>query len=273
MTVIKQPAILIIGCGYLGMSLLHKLLDDNSQLWATTRSETRLNQINRAGASAVWFDINKAESWANLDPVTGLAPEIYFLLPPGKIELACLNEFLIYMQVRRLTRLVITSSTVVYGTQSRTVDADSDVNIDNPRAQRQYEIEQSFCNYAQDSRIVRLAGLYGPGRVIGRQTVIDGEVIRGRPDGYLNLIHVDDAAELLVKVMNSRTAAPVELGCDGRPVTRGQYYRELAESLACKPPEFMPTHGSGKGRECDNRITMERTGWRPLHTDYRQQWQ
>lgn len=149
----------------------------------------------------------------------------------------------------------------------------SAVDIDSPGAERQYAVEQSLVGSGDKVKIVRLAGLYGPDRVIGRQAIIDGQAIAGKSDSYLNLVHVDDAVDLLIKVMASETAEVIELGCDGRPVKRSQYYGDLAASLACDAPVFLETGERGEGRVCDNRITVARTGWQPCHVDYRQSFQ
>lgn len=273
MSATKPSAILILGCGYLGMRLLRRLLLTKSQLWATTRNKQKLNHIHHLGAAAVLFDINDSCTWGNLQVLDGVDLDIYFLLPPGQIDLTVLQQFVKLMKTWRLRRLLMTSSTVVYGSQLRTVDAMSAVDIDSPRAERQYAIEQSLGSYIDNAKIVRLAGLYGPDRIIGRQGMMDGQPLSGKSESYLNLIHVDDAADLLMNVMASETAAAIELGCDGRPVKRGQYYADLAASLVCDPPVFLEKGETGDGRKCDNRITVARTGWQPCHVDYRQSFQ
>lgn len=273
MSTSKQSAVLIIGCGYLGMRLLSKLSRAGRQVWATTRNKEKSSLIQQAGATAALFDSNEPDTWDNLKVLAEQWLEIYFLLPPSQIEPASLNEFITRIQTWQVRRLLMTSSTVVYGRQTRTVDADSEVDIDSPRAKRQYAIEKTLGNYGSDARIVRLAGLYGPGRIIGRQAVIDGQVLPGKADSYLNLIHVDDAVELLVNIMASDTAAVIELGCDGVPVSRGQYYADLAEHLDCEAPSFLDNETErGRGRKCDKTITVQRCGWQPCYTDYRQCW-
>jgi nucleoside-diphosphate-sugar epimerase len=270
MSASKQSAVLIIGCGYLGMRLLARLSRAGSPVWATTRNKEKISQIHQLGASATLFDLNEPDTWDNLVPLAGQRLEIYFLLPPGQIELASLHEFVAFMQTWPVHRLLMTSSSVVYGGQSRIVNADSEVDIDSPRAKQQYAIEQSLRDYGGDAKVVRLAGLYGPERIIGRQALMDGQTLPGRADSCLNLIHVDDAAELLINVMASDSAAAIELGCDGKPVSREQYYRDLAESLSSKPPVFQETEERGRGRRCDNRVTVKRTGWQPRYVDYLQ---
>ncbi|MFT5133035.1 MAG: nucleoside-diphosphate-sugar epimerase [Gammaproteobacteria bacterium] len=274
MTASKQNPILIIGCGYLGMRLASQITKKGMQVWATSRKEEKISRIRDAGAVDVLFDLNDPVSWKNLNFAKKSAVDIYFLLPPGQIELDTLNLFLALIHTWQVGRLVMTSSTVVYGGRARVVDADSKVDIDNDRAKRQYGIEQAVANYGGDVRIVRLAGLYGPDRIIGRQSVLNSQAIEGNADNHLNLIHVDDAAALLMTIMSSASAMAVELGSDGVPISRGRYYSDLAKFLGCKAPLFRENESNrGGNRQCDNTVTRTRTGWVPHYTDYRQAWQ
>ena len=132
----------------------------------------------------------------------------------------------------------MSSSTVVYPSRGQLIDANSEVELDGARADRQFRLESIMRSIDADVKIVRLAGLYGPGRIIGKKSIENGELIRGSGDSWLNLVHVEDAAGLLMKVMGSDSAADVELGSDGRPVKRVEYYRELSNALACPTPVF-----------------------------------
>ncbi len=266
----KDTTSLIIGCGFLGHVLVNKLLEQGETPWASSRSESRTKEIQSCGVRTILVDVNKPETWAALDILAGRESQIYLLLPPSKIRLEVFREFLSYLQRWPLKRLVMSSSTVVYGRESRTVDADSAVNPDSDRAKRQYDIEEAVRSMGCEVRIVRLAGLYGAERIIGKQTILAEERLSGRAASYLNLIHVEDAATLLLNVMSSKTAAAVELGSDGQCLTRGQYYGELARLLACPPPLFEDETDSPEGRRCDNTITRERVDWQPLYTDFRQ---
>jgi len=56
----------------------------------------------------------------------------------------------------------------------------------------------------RDAIVLRLAGLYGPGRVPRSADVTAGRPIAGSPDAYLNLIHVEDAARAVVAAAAAR---------------------------------------------------------------------
>ena len=99
--------------------------------------------------------------------------------------------------------------------------------------------------------MLRLAGLYGPGRVPRSFDVAAGRPIAGSPDAYLNLIHVDDAARAVVAAAAAGPVTDRLYGLsDGHPSTRGEYARLLATQLGAAPPAF--EGGSGLGKRVRN---------------------
>jgi nucleoside-diphosphate-sugar epimerase len=122
---------------------------------------------------------------------------------------------------------------------------------------------------------VRLAGLYGPGRIVGMTTLLHGQGVGGDPEDLLNLIHVEDAAALLQAVAAADSSASIELGADGVPLRRRDYYEHLAMRLGvpCRFGRGEDTVGFARrrsgSRACCIDPTCARTGWRPRHRDAR----
>src|SRR5690606_29190096 len=104
----------------------------------------------------------------------------------------------------RCERFVYISSTSVYGqTQGEWVDESSPCRPDRPNGQACLEAENlvwEFFPAGMDPEqsgavVLRLAGIYGPGRLLRRvEQLRSGDPIGGNPEAWLNLIHVDDAA-------------------------------------------------------------------------------
>jgi nucleoside-diphosphate-sugar epimerase len=89
-----------------------------------------------------------------------------------------------------------------------------------------------------------LAGIYGPGRIPRADALQRGEPIDAPADGCLNLIHVDDAAQIVLDVeaaAGSGKIATPRTYCvaDGNPGQRREYYAELARLLGAPPPKFV----------------------------------
>ena len=88
--------------------------------------------------------------------------------------------------------------------------------------------------------ILRFAGLYGPGRIVRRSILERGEPIPGDPQKFLNLIHIDDAAQAASAALAVGKAEPIFVVSDDRPVTRQEYYSRMASLLDTPSPRFEP---------------------------------
>ena len=87
--------------------------------------------------------------------------------------------------------------------------------------------------------VLRLAGLYGPGRVPRMADLLAGRPIAASTEGHLNLIHVDDAAEVVVSAQQRAVLPATYVVSDGHPVSRPVFYLRLAELLGVDSPEFI----------------------------------
>jgi nucleoside-diphosphate-sugar epimerase len=112
--------------------------------------------------------------------------------------------------------------------------------------------------------ILRLAGIYGPGRIPFLDRLRAGEPIPAPSAGHLNLIHVEDAASIVVAASNLAPLADgprVYCVSDGHPVQRGDYYREVAQRIGASPPQFTapdPNSPRAARAEADRRIRNDR---------------
>jgi nucleoside-diphosphate-sugar epimerase len=110
-----------------------------------------------------------------------------------------------------------------------------------------------------DRRIIlRLAGLYGPDRLPKLAAVRSGTPIEVAEDGYLNLIHVDDAAEIAASVEDFAVSPDMLNIADGHPVLRRDFYRELARQTNAPPPQFVapnPASSNAERGSTDKRVS------------------
>jgi nucleoside-diphosphate-sugar epimerase len=114
------------------------------------------------------------------------------------------------------------------------------------------------------SIILRLAGIYGPGRVPFTDEILAREPIPARGSGYINLIHVEDAAEVVIAAGDSEaTGRGPRIYCvsDGQPTQRGTMYSEVARLIGAPPPVFVePDANSRRATRAENsrRVSNER---------------
>lgn len=270
---------LIIGCGYLGQVLARALVARGVRVRATTRRDPRGHPLEGLGVQMMRLDVTDPGAPAFLAPVLGPASlDVYYLVPPGRsAPEATVREGIARIAAALapagIRRGVLASSTAVYGQRrGAVVSAETEPAPEDGRGRLLLEGERLWLAAGSWARVLRLAGIYGPGRIIGRAAVAQGDPVTGDADALLNLIHVEDAAQLLMRVAAADTAEAVELGADGHPVARREYYAWLATQLGVAPPP-MPgadlAPGRTASRACDPGSTCRRTGWSPRYPDYR----
>ncbi|MCG3144313.1 MAG: hypothetical protein HONDAALG_01732 [Gammaproteobacteria bacterium] len=271
---------LIIGCGYLGRALAARLLAAGYPVHGTARQPAGVERLRALGVSPLTLQVGDPHSYGPLRATLhGHGPwHLYYCVPPGTGpnppgDVARLAAVLAEHGPRRA---VLASSMAVYGDRGvDAVDADIPAAPADGRARCLKDIEDAWLSLGGSARIVRLAGLYGPGRIVGMTTLLQAQSVAGDPEDLLNLIHVEDAAALLQAVAEEDGAATIELGADGLPLRRRDYYQHLAARLGV-PCQFERADDTaaiagrpGGARACRIDPTCARTRWQPRYRDVR----
>ncbi len=109
--------------------------------------------------------------------------------------------------------------------------------------------------------VLRFSGIYGPGRLLRRiESVRSREPILANPEGFLNLIHVDDGARVVTELGERGHPGATYLVTDNKPIRRRDYYARLAELVGAAPPIFQTDAASASrlNKRCSNaRIRAE----------------
>jgi nucleoside-diphosphate-sugar epimerase len=108
--------------------------------------------------------------------------------------------------------------------------------------------------------VLRLAGIYGPGRLPRRAELVSGKSLPIATGEHVNLIHVEDAAAAVLAADAHAQAPRTYLISDGHPVERREYFAELARQFGLPSPSFRdPLPGEGNGRRGgDKRVSNTR---------------
>ena len=256
---------LICGCGYLGLRVANRWLASGAVVWATTRSTQRAAELEALGIKPIIADVTRRfvlpSDGNDIDTVIFA---VGFDRSPGQdIEQVYVRglEHVLGGMNDRLQRFIYVSSTGVYEeSRGQWVDEETPSHPLRAGGRACLQAERRLAESAfADRRIVlRLAGLYGPGRLPKLAAVQTGEPIESTEDGYLNLIHIDDAAEIVSSTEDWVSPPATILVADGNPVRRGDFYRELARQLNAPPPRFAPpqaTSSAGERGSTDKRVS------------------
>jgi nucleoside-diphosphate-sugar epimerase len=284
---------LIFGCGYLGARVAERWKNAGHEAIVVTRSADRATEFQRSGYQAIVADITRPESLRDLPSADTVLYSVGYdrkAAVPGpsiqEVYAGGIRNVLTALD-SHVSRFIYISTTGVYGPgEGEWMDETTqpDPQRDGGRASLAAETELAASALSGRSVILRLAGLYGPNRVPFINELRQGLPVPAISTGYLNLIHVDDAAAVVIAAAEHHPAQLVEttaiprIYClsDGCPVERGEYYSEVARQVAAPPPRFVAPDPSspraqraGNNRRVDNSRMLAELGVTLAYPDYR----
>jgi len=272
----KETLTVIVGNGYLSGFLIPLLIP--SDVVALNRARSFNPELKCfATVKQIKCDVFSESSLQRLAVIIGTRPvKIYCLLPPSaygdQAEKRSLEPLFKTLSNVDIEGLVVTSSTAVYGDEEREVCRTSTIDTKTRRALSLFQIEKNWQSFYSETRVVRLAGLYGPGRIVGRAAVQSKERIRGSSSTWLNLIRIEDAAVAVHAAMLSKSREKTFLISDGNPIKRSDYYDYLyrltskSENLGGGP--VFEKNSTG-GKRCSSLDSWQCIDRMPSFPDYK----
>ncbi len=261
---------LVVGCGYLGLRVACAWRDEGHNVFVTTRSHECAEQLMREGFPTLVLDVTLRTTLDPLPPVRTVCYAIGYDRRSGSPRAAVSVDGLravLDRLPRNLDRLIYVSSTGVYGHGALDwVDEQTPCEPTREAGRLQLAAERLLAEHPLGACaiVLRLAGLYGPGRIPLLADLRAGSPIPTVKEGWVNLIHVDDAVRV---VLATQRAEPPRtyLVSDGQPVLRRQFYRDLARLLNAPSPRFfdiepsdrVESRGGGRKRVRNERIRAE----------------
>lgn len=243
--------VLISGCGYVGSAL---------GLLLTTQGHTAFGLRRNTTALPPAILPVQADLSTSLPP-DALPPDldalVYAASPAGSTGEAYRatyvdgprNLFSALAPQGNLRRFVFVSSTGVYAQrEGEWVDEESPTEPESYSGRRLLEGERTVLGGPFPATVLRLGGIYGPGRTGAIDRALR-EVPEEKDSGrYTNRIHRDDCAGALRHLLLLRDPAPVYLGVDHEPTTRQEIHEWLtAQRCAPPPPLETPSRNTTRG--------------------------
>ena len=268
---LRKPALLIVGCGDIGLRVL-KLLQGRFRVLALTSSPARRDALRRAGALPLLGNLDDA---ATLGRLGGLAHAVLHLAPPpAQGEHDTRTQHLLAALARRggVDRIVYASTSGVYGDcGGARFDETRPLRPATARARRRVDAEarlrQAGRRGGTTVSLLRVPGIYAGDRPGGhpRERLQRGTpVLRAQDDVYTNHIHADDLARACIAALFRGLPQRALHVCDDSELRMGDYF-DLAAALCGLPPPprvsrdeaerlFTPLQRSfmGESRRLDN---------------------
>jgi nucleoside-diphosphate-sugar epimerase len=254
---------LIVGCGYLGRRVATLWRSRGATVSALTRSDENAGVLRSLDIRPIQGDVLRPETLQALPAADIVLYAVgYDRRADGSKRDVCVQGLTNVLReiAPRTSHLIYVSSTSVYGQDAgEWVDEATECtpSTDSGRICLEAEevVRSFFAIHAGRATVLRFSGIYGPGRLLRRiESVRAAEPIEGNPDGFLNLIHVDDGARVIDRIAEQGARQPIYAVTDNRPIRRQEYYTRLAGLVGASPPIFQNTDSlsAGLNKRCSN---------------------
>ncbi|MFN0065263.1 MAG: NAD-dependent epimerase/dehydratase family protein [Chlamydiales bacterium] len=257
----------ILGCGYIGGALLAEIDRKERVVVATTRHEERRQELSRVADEVVVLQAEDQVALAKLLKeaeqviVTiavdrgGSYKEAY--LDTAKAVAGCLGP--------HMRHLIYTSSTSVYGdARGDWVTEETPLAPLDKNAEILCEAEKIYLALPIKATILRLAGIYGPGRTHEKRAYdLYAATFHGEASSFCNWVHKEDIVRAILWVLNNGLEGIYNV-CSNEHPTRAVFYGSLFRELGLGKVEWDTT----KGRFGNKRVASEKlkeTGFTYLH--------
>lgn len=253
--------VLLAGCGDLGLRVAQLLRARGDEVWALRRRPPS------APGDIQWLRADLTDPASLRKLPSGITRLVYLPTPDRRDPAAYRATFVDGLRhlldaLDAITqaspcRVLFVSSSAVYGEHGgEWVYEDTPVAPAGFNGTTLLEAEQLLAARTTDSIVLRLAGLYGAGRMQLIERLRLGQVVVPRQvPHWANRIHVDDAARAIVHLLQLTDPQPLYLGVDSTPLPLDVLYDHLAALIGAPPPaEGAAPAGIGSKRLSHRRL-------------------
>lgn len=261
--------VLVAGAGFLGEAAAVYFRARGAQVWAMTRRPERAREFEARGLFPVIADLTRG-------PLPALPPAGLVIVSPAPDAHDETAYRAVYWEgIARLMealnpsvtrRLIYTSSTSVYGAIQEGILDEAVMPVpDTEKARILLEAECQVLRGTVPAVVLRLCGLYGPGR--NRLESARSSRVPD-PARYANLIHRDDAVTAIEVLAARGESGQIYLGADdaaGVNVEIDAFVSALRAGQSLRQAAVP----QGIGRRFSN-ARLRSLGWRPQYPTYRE---
>lgn len=235
--------VVVAGCGWLGTALARRLVFMGARVTGVRRDPARAEALRALGVEPLALDLARPGAEARL-PRADAVIACQAAAGEGVAAYAAAyldaNRALLAAAVRDGARLVYTGSTGVLGqSDGLEVDEDAPPAPASETAEVLADAEAMIVGAGRGGAracVLRLSGLYGPGRTGIVERVRSGRLGLGPgEDAWMNFCHLDDAASFALAALERGEAGAVYHGSDAAPATRVEVVRWIADRIGIAP--------------------------------------
>lgn len=283
---LSSQRVLILGCGYVGLELGRQLSAAGHQVFGLRRTSVDSESIHAAGITPLIGDLTRPETLSSLSGPFDWVVNTVSSSRGGADEYRAvyregMRNLLKWLRDHSPEAFAYTSSTSVYGqTSGDWVDEGSASEPGTETGGLLVETEQLVLEAARSGvvpgRVLRVAGIYGPGRGHLFQQLLRGEArLQGNGARWINMIHRNDVAGAIIAVLTRGRAGEIYNAVDDEPVSQRAFLSWLADRLGRPlPPPATAEETAGRKRglthkRVSNRKLRAETDWVPCYPTFR----
>ncbi|WKE65583.1 hypothetical protein PVT67_18270 [Gallaecimonas kandeliae] len=230
----------VIGAGWLGLPLAKALRDKGNKILVTRRSQAGCAELAELGLAVVALDLTENNDLG----VLAQCRQLVLAFPPG-IRRGKGEDYLKMLQRLRdglagsaVQNMLLVSSSGALAEQEAELDETSPADPASPLAQAE---QQLLADPRYSASVIRMAGLFGPGRYPGRFLAGKRDLERGAAP--VNLIHQADAVGLCLAVLERQAWGQIFHGVAPVAYRRDHFYGEAARLAGLAEPHFVDQKG------------------------------
>lgn len=231
----------ILGCGWLGTALGKHLLADYVEVKGSATSAEKVKALKTIGINSFLVKVSgtdvldiESDFW-NCNALI-IASNVNLQGNPGYI--AGLRAVAEMVALRKIQRVIVVSSTSIYGEPNDFVDENSTPCPKTASARCLLEIEGIFQKIKNtQTTMMRCGGLVGTGRMPGSFLAGKQDVPNG--SAPVNLVHLSDCIGIIASLLNSNEiVACINAVAQDHP-SRAEFYTTAARVQRLTKPEFI----------------------------------
>ena len=260
----------ILGCGWLGLPLAKRLINEGFVVQGASRNENKIELLKNHGIKSFFINLMPSLSGHQIDQFFDCSLLI-ITIPPGRrrkdvehfYPVAITNVVEAALK-NNCTKIIYTSSTGVYGKSKGIVNENSELRPETSSSRAVVTVEKILTRSEQtQTTLFRLAGLVGPNRhpgnwLAGRKNLPNG-------DAPINLVHQFDVIEAILQSIKLNAWNKVFNVCANQHPTKSNYYQWAAKQLSLDTPRFFS--GGKENKIVDSSVIRQQLGFKFKYDD------
>lgn len=237
----QKPDISILGCGWYGLPLAKKLVDEGYAVKGSTTAAAKIAGLAASGVEPYLIDVDQED----LELSDFFNSEVLIIsIPPRRnsptwLQYAQKLGLVAKAAARgKIKEVFLISSTSVFGDINGLVNEDTPPQPENDPGSIIYAAEQLLSTEPSfRTTILRFTGLIGPGRNLARHFAGKANIANGLAP--VNLIHLADCIGLTLSIIKKRAYGKIYHGVMPDHPARSIFYTAACLNAGMEKPRFI----------------------------------